>query len=86
MKFSFRILLDISIIAFAIAGYWPLLVTFGFLGLVFFDFYLEIVIAGIIFDSLFGINRELGIYSYSISILTLIIFLLYKFLNKILRK
>ncbi len=86
MKIALRIILDILLVLFAIIGYWPIMVVFGLVGLFYFNLFLEIVFAGILFDLLFGSNMELGVYGYGITLLTLAIFLIYKFLNKVLRK
>jgi hypothetical protein len=59
-----RIIIDI-VIAFSVTqGWWFIALPLGLLGCWFFPYYLEIFMAGVAYDSLFGMVPDVGYKGY----------------------
>jgi hypothetical protein len=80
-----RITVNIAFFIFIIHGWWIAALLLAFIGSWFFQYYFEIILFGIIFDSLFGFVNSMGIYGYLGSIVSLIIFMVVLFLKRALR-
>lgn len=73
-KIILRIVLDIGIVIAVFNGWWFIVLPLSFVGIWLLPFFIEIVIAGLIYDSLFGFVPEMGIWGY-VGTLTSIFFL-----------
>ena len=61
-----RTILDIILFISIIQGWWYIVLPVSMLGLWLFELYgIEAVLAGIMFDALFGMNSVMGIWGYS---------------------
>lgn len=85
IKLKYRILLDIFLLFIILHGWWFIALPLGILGLWKFNQYWEIILLGFIYDSLFNFNSELGVLSYTGSILTVLLYLILILLKKISR-
>lgn len=68
-----RITLDVIVFIAVIFGWWFVFIPLAIIGTWVFPRYAEIVIAGFLYDSLFGIGRSLGLFGYAFTIVTAII-------------
>ncbi len=82
----FRILLDLVVLLMVIYGWWLVAVVFLFCGIIYFNNYFELIIFGVIFDSLFGFDSNLGIFGYAGTIFSFATFGLFYLLKTVLRK
>jgi len=77
-----RLILDAAMAVALLCGWWMVLLPLAVAGSWSFPFFAETVVAGLAFDSLFGLNRALpffGLTGTAVSILILIaVFLLKK--------
>lgn len=73
-----RIILDIVIAVSVLYGWWFVVVPLGLYCIWKFPGYIEILIAGVAYDSLFGFTQEVGILGYigTITASLMIIFVL----------
>jgi hypothetical protein len=81
-----RIILDILIFLSVLQGWWLFVLLFGVVGAWKYSFFIEFVIAGIVFDSLFGLVPERGVGSYLATILSLILTIAIGGLGNVIRK
>lgn len=81
-----RIVIDFIILISIISGWWHVALLISLVSFMFFPFFLEIIIFGIIFDALFGYNQSLGISKYVGTILSVSIFLIIYWLQNTLRR
>jgi len=76
-KIFVRLIFDALIFFFVINGWWFAALPLGAVGLWVFPFYIEIMLAGVIYDSLFGFIPDLGWLGYAgVIISSLLIFLI----------
>ena len=86
MKIFIRLFIGILSLFFIMQGLWPIALLILSVGLFSFPFYLEIIIAGYIFDNLYSSSylgfayRHLGLF------ISLLIYVFYTILIRILRK
>jgi hypothetical protein len=81
-----RIVIDFIILISVISGWWHIALIISMISLMFFPFFIEMIIFGIIFDALFGYNQSLGISKYAGTILSVSIFLIIYWLQNTLRR
>ena len=81
-----RIFLDILVFAFIINAWWFIALPIALVCAWFFSYYLELIIAGIAYDSLFGMVGIMGIWGYGGTIISLTLFLVVVFLKKVMRR
>lgn len=81
-----RIILDIVIFFAVIQGWWFVALPLGIVGAMRYPYYLELVVAGLMFDSLFGLSLDTGAYSYAGSIVSIVVFAVVAVLKRFLRK
>ncbi len=62
--FIIRIIVDVVIAFAVIQGWWFIALPLGLIGCWSFPYYVEIFIAGIAYDSLFGMIPEIGYRGY----------------------
>jgi len=79
-----RLICDLLILISVMNGWWPIAIVVGLFGNWFFLYFIEIIIAGVIFDSLFGYNQYLGVVGYYGTIITVVIFIIISGLKKVL--
>ncbi len=69
-----RIILDILIAVSILQGWWVIALLFGLFGVWYFPYFIEIIAAGIVYDSLFNHVLGMGLRSHSGLIVSVIIF------------
>ncbi len=80
-----RIITDIFIFIAILHGWWFVALPIAFLSVWNFPYFLEFVLAGIIYDSLFGLIPELGILGYVGTIISTMILIASGLLKKVIR-
>jgi hypothetical protein len=80
-----RIILDIVIAISVLYGWWFVILPVGLYCVWKFPGYIEILIAGIAYDSLFGFTREVGILGYMGTIVAALVILFVFTLKKVMR-
>ncbi len=73
-KIIIRLIIDIAIALAVLNGWWFIVLPLSFVGIWIFPFFIEIVIAGWVYDSLFGFVPEMGLWGYA-GTLTSVLFL-----------
>jgi hypothetical protein len=81
-----RIALDALVILFIIHGFWYIALPLVLFGLWILPFYYEILFAGVMYDSLFGMNNSLGWRGYAGFFLAVIISGIIFFIRRYLRR
>jgi hypothetical protein len=80
-----RIAVDVILFASILNGWWfiamPLVILVGW----FFPFFIELLIAGVMYDALFGFTPSLGIAAYQGTISAAILFIALFILKKVMR-
>jgi hypothetical protein len=74
MRIALRIILGILIALAVLQGWWFLALPLGLIGAWVFPVYAEIIIAGIAYDALFGMNGEAGMWGYAGTIVAVLLF------------
>lgn len=82
---ALRIILVVLMLVSVFCGWWIPALIFGLIGCWLFDFFIEIIIAGVLFDSLFGYSDYFGIWGYAGTIIAFVILLSFFGLSKVLR-
>lgn len=59
-----RIFIDLLIVIMVINGYWLIALPLAIIGTYLFSYFIEIIIAGLIYDSLFGLISGNGFWDY----------------------
>lgn len=85
MRKIFRVIFDIIIFFAVLNGYWPIALFFAIAGLFLFEHYFEIIVFGIMYDSLFGYVSIHALYGYVGSILSVLIFVFATILKRAVR-
>ena len=70
---SLRITLDVIVFVSVLFGWWFVAIPVGIVGAWVFPRYAELVIAGFLYDLIFGIGRGMGIFGYAYLISSVII-------------
>ena len=81
-----RVLVGILILFAVIYGWWLVVVILSLFALVNYRNYIEIIFFGIIFDALFGFNDNLGIFGYVGIIYSVSMYIIFWWLQKVIRK
>ncbi|MEN9913269.1 MAG: hypothetical protein RLY66_677 [Candidatus Parcubacteria bacterium] len=81
-----RLIIDILMTFAIIHGWWFIALPIALVGALRYRWFFEMLIAGLAYDSLFGLVPEQGIYSYIGIISSLILFAAMMFLKAIMRK
>lgn len=81
-----RTVIDLLIILTILNGWWYIALAVAIFSVWSFDHFIEIIIAGVIFDSLFGYSEYLGIAGYCGTILSITIFMIAELVKKFLRR
>ncbi|MEK7641597.1 MAG: hypothetical protein AAB365_01225 [Patescibacteria group bacterium] len=85
-NFGLRIVLDILIFSAVIHGWWFIAVPLALSGAWKYAYFCEFIIAGIIYDSLFGLVPGNGVAGYAGIILSIVLLLLVAILKRVLRR
>ncbi len=81
----FRILLDLVLFISIINGWWFVALPFIVIGIWRLYFVVEIVIAGIMYDALFGMVATAGIWGYAGTITAVLILVVIRILKRVIR-
>ncbi len=81
----FRILIYLATIFSVINGWWFIALPLLLLGAWKFSFRIEIILAGVAYDALFGMVRGTGLWGYIGTITAVCILILFMVLKKIVR-
>lgn len=86
MNIFIRIILDLIIFFAVLHGWWVVVVPLGLIGTWKYTWFVELIIAGIAYDSLFGLVPEMGFFGYAGIICSSIIFILVFSIKRVLRR
>ena len=81
-----RLVIDLLIAFFIINGWWFLALLLALYGLWKFQYFVECIIFGIAFDSLFGFMKDIHIYSYLGTIIGFVTFISVVLFKNMVRK
>ena len=85
MKLFLRIILDICIAIAVLNGWWPIAIILVLIGAWSFKLYIEIIIAGVAYDALFGMTHGMGWRGYEGTIFSVVLLIVVKLLKKLVR-
>lgn len=85
-KIFYRIIVDVLIAICILQGWWFVALPIAIISVWRFPGYIEIIVAGIAYDSLFGYSAEYGIWGYAGTLIATFIFVSLFFIRKLLRK
>jgi len=86
MKLSFRIITDLLLLISVVNGWWFIALPLSLMGAWNFPYFIEIILAGIAYDSLFGFVPEMGLWGYAGTIMAVIGSIVANVLKKIVRR
>ena len=86
MKTILRIIVDILVFASVVYGWWFVFVPLSVFGLATFPRYFEIIVAGIMYDSLFGFAPGLGVRGYLGTAISIFLFVISSLTKRMIRK
>lgn len=81
-----RILSDLIMIFCVLNGWWYIALVVAIFSAWSFDYFFEVIIAGMIFDSLFGYLESIKLAGYYGTIISLSIFIMIELLKRFLRR
>lgn len=81
-----RIIIDIILALAVLQGWWFVAVPLCIIGCFAFPYYIEAIIAGVAYDSLFGMEQGMGWKGYIGTFVSIIILLIGYFGKKILKR
>lgn len=74
------------IIAIALLNaWWFIALPLAIVGAWFFPYFAELIVAGVVYDALFGMIPGMGLWSYSGTIISVILFMIVFLLKKLVR-
>jgi hypothetical protein len=85
MKTILRIILDILLIIAVVNGWWLVAIILVLVGAWFFKLFIEVIIAGIAYDALFGMVSGMGWRGYVGTIIAIVLLLIIRFFKKLVR-
>ncbi len=85
-KTIFRIVIDLILFLAVLNGWWFIVIPFGFFGVYTYLYFIEILIAGIMYDSLFGFIPGMGVQAYIGTIVAVIIIVIMNLVKRVVRK
>lgn len=74
------------IVASVFHAWWFVVLPLALIGAWGFPYFIEMIIAGIIYDSLFGFVPEMGVWGYIGAIVSIVFFVLMISLKKVVRR
>lgn len=81
-----RIFVDLLMVISVLEGWWFVALPLGLVCAWLFSFYIEILVAGIVYDSLFGLVPEMGLKGYLGTIVAAVIIVITSGLKRVVRK
>lgn len=85
-KLSYRVIFDIIIFLCIFHGWWFVVLPLAIFGLWRYPYFVEIIFAGIIYDSLFGFQSDMILWGYLGIIVSIVVFGAVLLLKKIVRR
>ena len=85
-KVFIRILLDFILFISILNGWWFIAMPVGFIGCWYEKYFIEIIIAGIAYDALFGMVRGMGVQGFMGTIVGVIIYITVVLFKKMVRR
>ncbi len=85
MKTAIRVILDILIFISILNAWWPVAAVLVIIGAWSFGYFVELIIAGVAYDSLFGMSHGMGWEGYIGTIGAVAIFILVRLLKRLVR-
>ncbi|MFA6315698.1 MAG: hypothetical protein WC648_05025 [Candidatus Paceibacterota bacterium] len=82
----FRIVLNLLLGFCVIMGWWYFAIIIIVIGSISWAYYWEMILAGIVYDALFGMVPEMGVWGYIGTIVSIVLFLIISLLHSMLRK
>lgn len=73
-KIIIRLCIDIAIAFAVLNGWWFVAIPLSFVGIWLFPFFIEILVAGLVYDSLFGFVPEMGLWGYAGTLTSVLFF------------
>ena len=86
LKLPLRIATDIILAVALIQGWWLVAVLAALFGSWYFHLYIEVILAGLVYDSLFGMVPGMGVKGYIATIAAVAIFLAAHILRRVVRR
>jgi hypothetical protein len=81
-----RILIDIILFYSVINGWWIVSIPLGILGTWFRESFIELIIAGVAYDALFGMNSSLGLAGWIGTITAVVLYTCILLTKRFIRK
>ncbi|MFA6295320.1 MAG: hypothetical protein WC666_02760 [Candidatus Paceibacterota bacterium] len=81
-----RIVIDLVVLFCVIHGWWFIALPISLFALWSYSYYIEIILAGIIYDILFGFIPEVGFLGYIGTVVSVLIFLVVVMAKKVVRR
>ena len=85
-RITTRIIIDILLAIFVLNGWWFFALILGLFGAWYMPYFVEAIIAGIIYDALFGAAAGMGLWGYMGTIIGVVVFVLLRGLKKAVRR
>lgn len=85
-KILSRIILDLLMLIFLLNGWWFLALPLALIGAYLFPYFIEMIIAGIGYDALFGFISGIGLWKYAGTAISIVLFLGVVALKKTVRR
>ncbi len=82
---SLRIIVDVVVLVSVLLGWWYIALPVAVLAAWMLPYYFEFLLAGLIFDSLYGFGRGLGIFGYFGIVISVVALVLAQFLKLIVK-
>ena len=82
----FRIIVDLILLLSVLNGWWFIALPVGIIGMYMYPYFIESIIAGVMYDSLFGLISGMGIRVYMGMILAVFIYVSLSAIKKVVRK
>ena len=81
-----RIILDILIFLAVIHGWWFIALPLCILGVAIFGYFIEFIVAGFVYDAIYGIGTGRGVREYAGTIISVVILAIVAGLKNVMRK
>ncbi|MBU6426821.1 hypothetical protein KGQ27_01100 [Patescibacteria group bacterium] len=85
-KLTIRIVLDIILFVCIVNAWWYFALPLAVVGAFAFPFYIEFIVAGIMYDALFAMVQGMGVWAYSGTIVSLVLFIMITTLKNFIRR
>jgi hypothetical protein len=85
-KVTFRIIIDLLIFISLVNAWWFFIIPLGLIGLWFFPYFFEIILAGIAYDGLYGLVPGMGTRAFIATIIAVVTMIVFAVLKRMLRK